>query len=78
MTAGTVDRALSLRGAARAVLECRDPELLIAGPAGTGCPGRNACGRCIRGLLCSRCNVGLGNFRDRPDLLLKAVEYLRG
>lgn len=36
MTTGTVDRALSLRGAARAVLECRDPEVLIAGPAGTG------------------------------------------
>jgi PBSX family phage terminase large subunit len=36
MTSGTVDRALSLRGAARAVLECRDKELLIAGPAGTG------------------------------------------
>lgn len=33
MTTGTVDRALSLRGAARAVLECRDPEVLIAGPA---------------------------------------------
>lgn len=29
-----------------------------------------------RGLLCSNCNVGLGNFRDNPDLLRKAVCYL--
>jgi PBSX family phage terminase large subunit len=35
MTQTTV-RALHLRGAARDVLECRAPELLICGPAGTG------------------------------------------
>lgn len=29
-----------------------------------------------RGTLCSECNTGLGMFRDRPDLLLAAVEYL--
>jgi hypothetical protein len=30
----------------------------------------------VRGILCFTCNVGLGNFRDRPDLLDKAVHYL--
>lgn len=30
----------------------------------------------IRGLLCNSCNTGLGMFRDRQDLLLKAKEYL--
>lgn len=29
-------RRLALRGAARAALECRDPEVLVCGPAGTG------------------------------------------
>lgn len=32
----------------------------------------------VRGLLCTSCNVGLGNFKDNTGLLLKAVEYLGG
>jgi len=31
----------------------------------------------IRGLLCPGCNVGLGYFKENPDSLLKAVEYLK-
>jgi hypothetical protein len=30
----------------------------------------------IRGLLCDRCNIGLGNFRDSTTLLSVAIEYL--
>lgn len=30
----------------------------------------------FRGWLCRLCNVGLGMFRDRPELLAKAIIYL--
>jgi len=32
----------------------------------------------IRGILCARCNHGLGSFIDNPLILTKAIKYLRG
>lgn len=36
----------------------------------------NSCGKCIRGLLCRKCNTGLGNFNDSPEMLHMAIEYI--
>lgn len=30
----------------------------------------------IRGMLCGNCNIGLGIFKDKVDVLRKAVDYL--
>lgn len=42
------------------------------------CSGRRSCGDCIRGLLCSRCNLMLGMMNDNIELLMSAIHYLSG
>ncbi len=31
----------------------------------------------VRGVLCHHCNIGLGGFRDNPEWMLRAIEYLK-
>lgn len=40
------------------------------------CPGKRSCGACIRGLLCSFCNTGIGFFSESPESLVRAIAYL--
>lgn len=37
---------------------------------------KRSCGRCIRGILCTRCNIGIGNFKDDPDIIQAAINYI--
>jgi len=41
------------------------------------CPGRITCGRCVRGLLCSSCNLHLGAIGDNLDHVEAMATYLR-
>lgn len=40
------------------------------------CPGAMSCGRCVRGLVCDRCNTGLSMFKDDSEVLRGAASYL--
>jgi hypothetical protein len=40
------------------------------------CPGERSCGSCIRGLLCQACNTSIGKFKDDPEILQRAINYL--
>jgi len=42
------------------------------------CPKqKKSCGKCIRGLLCSRCNHMLGHARDTIEILESGILYLK-
>lgn len=41
------------------------------------CDGHFSCGKCVRGLLCNRCNRSIGSLRDNAPLVRSAIAYLR-
>ncbi len=41
------------------------------------CSGKRSCGKCIRGLACQKCNQGVGQFGDDPDLMERVARNLR-
>ena len=82
ITAEKYDKLLADQGGVCAI--CKEP------PGGDGrfrrlaidhdhacCDTNRSCGKCVRGLLCRRCNFGLAGFRDRIELLHQAETYLR-
>ena len=65
----------------QAMLDSQGGQCLICGTTESYLGHRLAVDHChttgkIRGLLCKGCNVGLGNFNDRPELLRNAAAYL--
>lgn len=40
------------------------------------CPGRRSCGKCIRGLLCQKCNLLLGRLEENAGFINSAIRYL--
>lgn len=41
------------------------------------CGQRKTCGRCTRGLLCRNCNTAIGMLFEAPEVLQRAISYLR-
>ena len=40
------------------------------------CPDKKSCGKCVRGLLCQKCNSVIGFAKDDPEILKAAISYL--
>lgn len=41
------------------------------------CPGEYTCGECVRGVLCTKCNVAYGALGDSVENVEKLYEYAR-
>jgi hypothetical protein len=56
--------------------EAQNDRCAICGESEPGCVDHCHRTKRVRGLLCRCCNAGLGQFRDRADLLRSAIQYL--
>ncbi len=65
-----IDKIIPLFDTQKECLICKNPcdQLCIDHDHATGK---------FRGLICTRCNHGLGHFKDNIDTLLEAIEYLK-
>lgn len=41
------------------------------------CSGKKSCGKCVRGLICTNCNFGIGSLKDSIPLLQSAIQYIQ-
>lgn len=72
------NQLLESQGGVCAICKSPDSRNLAVDHDHSCCPGNNSCGQCVRGLLCSECNTGLGRFKDNVDLMRIAITYLEG
>jgi predicted nucleic acid-binding Zn ribbon protein len=40
------------------------------------CPGKVSCGKCVRGILCNKCNQAIGLLHENIESLERAARYL--
>lgn len=55
----------------------RDQVCAICGTDSNLCVDHDHTTKKLRGILCKKCNVGLGMFKDDQELLSRAIEYLK-
>ncbi|MFJ3083049.1 endonuclease domain-containing protein [Streptomyces halstedii] len=57
---------------------CQDRKATCVDHDHACCPTEKTCGRCVRGMLCPRCNTALNELEAAEGWLKKASAYLRG
>ncbi len=75
----TEDQAVEIRKIDKCQ-SCGEPQvgrLLSIDHDHSCCPGKNSCGRCIRGVLCAGCNLALGLLKDDPKRVESLLIYLK-
>jgi hypothetical protein len=55
---------------------CKRREAIVIDHDHACCPGRETCGKCIRGMLCRQCNASLGTLTEKG--VKRAMLYLQG
>jgi hypothetical protein len=77
---GQYDALLASQGGTCAVSTCRanggGKRALAVDHDHKCCPGKTSCGKCVRGLLCSRHNQMLADAFDNPETLMSLAFYL--
>jgi hypothetical protein len=59
-----------------ALLEAQGHRCAICEEPNPNCVDHGHRSRRVRGVLCRKCNAGLGQFRDDPERLASAIRYL--
>lgn len=79
ITVETYDAMLAAQGGACAICENKPktPRGLAVDHDHACCPANQACGACVRGLICRNCNAGIGNLRDDMATVEAAFLYLK-
>lgn len=67
---------LHLQGGVCAICKLSEAPFVLDHDHGC-CNKDESCGRCVRGILCRKCNAGLGMFSDDIDRLEKAINYIK-
>lgn len=75
MTAREFDHLLMIQNGVCAICKEQSDKMHIDHDHGC-CPGEKTCGKCIRMLLCDKCNRGMGYFRENPEFLREAARYV--
>ncbi len=76
ITASDFDRMFEEQGGLCAICHLPETQLGRGRRPRTLCVDHNAETGQVRGLLCAKCNLAIGNLREDPALFTRAVEYI--